>query len=212
MVDNNSGKYSIPEGESYQAGSNNTVLANKLRISSVGEMEKVEATLLQKADEKMIDIYSVNHQFNTEDVCDLHRLWLSDVYTWAGKYRTVNMSKGGFQFAAAHLIPKLMQDFEKKILKKYTPTHVTNKKQLTEALAIVHVEYILIHPFREGNGRLGRMLATLMTLQAGFPILDFNDITTGSNRERYFSAVQQGMDCNYEPMAKVFEQVIKDSY
>jgi len=36
------------------------------------------------------------------------------------------------------------------------------------ALAEVHAELILIHPFREGNGRLARLLALLMALQAGF--------------------------------------------
>ena len=39
--------------------------------------------------------------------------------------------------------------------------------------AAVHAEPILIHPFREGNGRCARLLATLMGLQAGLPALDF---------------------------------------
>ena len=76
------------------------------------------------------------------------------------------------------------------------------------ALAVVHTEYILIHPFREGNGRIGRVLAVLMALQAGLPPLDFGGIK-GRKRLEYFVAAQAGMDRNYKPMEKVFSDVIR---
>ena len=44
---------------------------------------------------------------------------------------------------------------------------------IAAALAIVHAELILIHPFRDGNGRLARMLSTLMGLQARLPLWSF---------------------------------------
>ncbi|HET60277.1 MAG TPA: Fic family protein [Chloroflexi bacterium] len=44
---------------------------------------------------------------------------------------------------------------------------------ICEALAICHVEFMLIHPFLEGNGRLARILATVMALQACQPLLNF---------------------------------------
>ena len=31
---------------------------------------------------------------------DMHRLWLGEIYVWAGEYRQVNMGKGDFMFAA----------------------------------------------------------------------------------------------------------------
>ena len=66
---------------------------------------------------------------------------------------------------------------------------------------------MLIHPFREGNGRVGRLLAVLMGLQAGLPPLDFGNIK-GRKRQEYFAAVRAGMDRDYEPMEKVFSDVI----
>ncbi len=48
-----------------------------------------------------------------------------------------------------------------------------------DAIALRWLKYMgvmLIHPFREGNGRLGRLLATLMALQAGLPQLEFSDM------------------------------------
>jgi cell filamentation protein len=76
------------------------------------------------------------------------------------------------------------------------------------ALAEVHVELVLIHPFREGNGRVARLLAVLMGLQAGLPALYFDNFS-GQRRQQYFAAVRVGMDRNYEPMANLFNAVIE---
>lgn len=118
------------------------------------------------------------------------------------------MGKADFQFAAAHLIPKLMKDVNDKFLSKYTPCKGMDEEQLNDALANIHIEYILVHPFREGNGRLSRLLAVIMALQAGQPLLDFTYMD--NNKELYFSAVQAGLD-NIEPMKDVFRQVLHDS-
>jgi cell filamentation protein len=69
---------------------------------------------------------------------------------------------------------------------------------LIKAMAIVHVEFILVHPFREGNGRLARLLADAMAVQAGYGTLDYG--AWDKNREAYFAAIQQGLNCNYQPM------------
>jgi cell filamentation protein len=72
---------------------------------------------------------------------------------------------------------------------------------------VVHVELVLIHPFREGNGRLARMLSILMGWQAGLPSLDFGNIK-GKKKQEYLLAVQAGMDRNYAPMERIFSDVI----
>jgi len=74
----------------------------------------------------------------------------------------------------------------------------------------VHVELLLIHPFRDGNGRVARALAILMALQAGLPQLDFTPVT-GRRRTQYFAAVQAGIDRNYRPMQGIFAALIERS-
>jgi cell filamentation protein len=66
------------------------------------------------------------------------------------------------------------------------------------------------HPFREGNGRLARLLSTLMGLQAGLPFFDFSAVE-GKNREMYFVAVQADLDRNYKPMEQIFSGIISRS-
>lgn len=122
--------------------------------------------------------------------------------------RQVNISKGNFDFAMARVIPNMMQAFERDQLAKYTPCLFEDHDDVAMALAEVHVELMMIHPFREGNGRLGRLLATLMALQAGLPPLDFNEMASHL-KEDYFAAVRAGLDKNYLPMKELFSVVIE---
>lgn len=138
----------------------------------------------------------------------MHQIWLGPIYAWAGQYRQVNLQKGDLPFAAAAQIPKLMADFERGPLRTCTPCRPGPIMKVAEALAIVHVELVLIHPFREGNGRIARMLAVLMGLQAGLPALAFEDLL-GRKRRLYFDAVRAGLDRNYQPMTGVFSAVIR---
>ena len=62
--------------------------------------------------------------------------------------------------------------FGRGALRDYTPCRFEDEDELATSLAVVHAEFILIHPFRVGNGRSGRSLAILMRLQAGLPALD----------------------------------------
>lgn len=141
----------------------------------------------------------------------MHRLWLGTIYPWAGRARQVNVSKDGFPFAMAHRIPELMAEFERKQLAEYTPCHFDDHNEVAQALAEVHVELMLIHPFREGNGRLGRLLATLMALQNGLPLLDFSELVA-TFKEAYFAAVRAGLDRDYQPMTQLFATVIRKSF
>ncbi|SNB45226.1 Fic family protein [Geobacter sp. DSM 9736] len=193
-----------------EPGSNGTVLRNMLGIIDPVEMGIAETAALWRAQETLISEIAADQSFTAQDICDMHRQWLESIYPWAGMYRQVNIGKGGFQFAMAHTIPILMAELERNQLRRYTPCLFESSDDVAHALAEVHVELMLIHPFREGNGRLGRLLATLMALQAGLPLLDFSELD-GARREEYFSAVRAGLDMDYQPMKRLFKDVIERS-
>ena len=107
-------------------------------------------------------------------------------------------------------MPRLMLEFERKELARFTPCTFDNLGDVLEALAITHCELVLIHPFRDSNGRLSRLLSQLMALQAELPLLNFSAIK-GKQREAYFAAVRSGMERDYAPMIEVFRKVVKTS-
>ncbi len=191
----------------FEPGSRGRVLGNLLGIRSSRKMDDAEASALRAAMEAFVATYDEWHRFTAEDICRMHRRWLGGIYAWAGTYRQVNISKDGFPFAAASRVPALMEDFSRKALARRTPCRPAKREEIASALAETHVELVLIHPFREGNGRIARALATLIALQAGLPPLDFK-LVAGRARNAYFAAVRAGMDRNYEPMAKLFAEII----
>jgi cell filamentation protein len=103
-----------------------------------------------------------------------------------------------------------MDQFEREVLQRWTPCTFADRAEVVRALAETHVELVLIHPFRDGNGRLARALSTLMALQAGLPLLDFSMIAGGKKKE-YFAAIQAGLDKNYRPMERLFAEIIEQS-
>jgi cell filamentation protein len=195
-----------PEAE-FEVGSRGRVLRNRLGIKSVRQIQGKESEALLAAAEQFVDETLLDHQFTPDDIRRMHRVWLGEIYEWAGKYRQVNMTKSGFMFAAANQIPRLMDEFGRGPLRDYTPCMFGKQEEIATALAVVHAEFILIHPFREGNGRCGRLLAILMGLQSGLPALDFGAIQ-GAKKNEYIAAIHAALGRDYAPMSKIFRDVI----
>jgi len=204
-----SGKYDTtgPVEAQFEPGSRGRVLKNLLGIMKKREMDAAETAEHGRIFAELLAHFGPAHRFSAHDICTMHKAWLGAIYSWAGQYRNVNVSKGGFSFAAAQHIPSLMHEFEKSILREQTPCSFASMDEIAHAIAVVHVELLLIHPFREGNGRLARVLAIFMGLQAGLPPLDFQDIK-GKRKQEYFAAVRAGLGRNYVPMEKIFMAVI----
>lgn len=195
-----------PEAE-FQPGSHSRVLRNRLSITTVGELERKESELLLAATQQTIDATRVDQRFTADDVRRMHHRWLGDIFEWAGEYRNVNIAKGSFMFAAATQVPRLMRDFELGVLREYTPCQFETIDDQATAIATVHAELILIHPFRDGNGRCARLLSVLMALQSGLPALDFGGVRAAKKRA-YISAVHSALSRDYAPMIEVFRGVI----
>ena len=66
------------------------------------------------------------------------------------------------------------------------------------------MEFILIHPFREGNGRVSRLLADVMAVQSGREPLDCS--AWNANKAGYIQAIHHGLQMNFAPMKRLVAQ------
>ncbi len=204
-----SGRYATQGAEAEaQPGSRGRVLANRLGIVRVRDMQIAETGELLQLTNDLLGEVTEGQQFTAADLCDWHARWLGEIYEWAGHYRNVNLSKDGFPFAAARLVPSLMADYSRSVLAAHTPCTGKGEETLIHALALTHAEYILVHPFREGNGRLVRLLNTMMALQAGWPLLDFDGLR-GEAKRRYIGAIHAAQGNDYLPLERVFAAVLR---
>jgi len=190
-----------------EPGSRGRVLRNLNGIRSVRAMERAESGALLAVQDRLVDRFAANHRFTAADIQGIHREWLQGIYPWAGQYRSGNLAKGGFQFAAADRIPTLMARLEERELRAYTPCLPSRVDAVARSLAVIHAELVLIHPFREGNGRCARLVALLMGLQAGMPPLDFGPLE-GRGKAAYIAAIHAALGSDYEPMINVFSRVL----
>ena len=80
----------------------------------------------------------------------IHAYLFGGLYDFAGQIRTVNIAKGGFQFAMAQFLPQTLATIEQK------------PKPTFEKIANKYIEMNIAHPFREGNGRATRIWLDLI--------------------------------------------------
>ncbi|HIF6298566.1 TPA: Fic/DOC family protein [Klebsiella michiganensis] len=202
-------KYELNSAEErYQPGSGDLVLANKLGITDDAEMETLESGLLLMLYERLFIEGQPPSVLAFEHVSGWHRQWLGNVYDWAGKLRHANLAKDGFQFAAADRIPLLLDNFDKQFLSRSAELKFLVRPELVRYLAESHVEFILIHPFREGNGRLSRLLCDVLSVVAGKGLLDYS--LWDEHKVFYFKAIQAGVSGNYSPMMQLMSDILPD--
>jgi cell filamentation protein len=103
----------IDEAE-FEPGSGHRVLKNLLGIKRKREMDQIEARELLRAHEEIVALYDRDRRFRAQDIRKMHQIWLDPIYSWAGQYRKVNLTRDNFTFAAANQISALMGDLEKR--------------------------------------------------------------------------------------------------
>jgi Fic family protein len=78
--------------------------------------------------------------------------------------------------------------------------------------AIFVVVFLEIHPFQDGNGRLSRVLTTLLLLQAGYSYVPYSSLETvvEQSKEAYYLALRQTQETirteapNWQPWVGYF--------
>lgn len=96
----------------------------------------------------------------------LHRPLFQDIYRWAGKFRTVSMSKGRSTFCYPENIAREMEKLFGELKRKKFLKGVSAAVFATETAHFL-AELNAIHPFREGNGHTQTTFVVLLGLHAG---------------------------------------------
>ena len=190
----------------FEPGSRMRVLKNRLGIRRKMEMDRVEFEALVAAQEEYLSRIGPHTRLTAEMLCRMHLDWLGGIYEWAGRYRTVELTKGDFRWPPAFRVGENMDAFEKGVLAQGTPCRPGPLAEVARCIAEVHAELLLIHPFREGNGRLARWVSDLMAFQAALPGPDYSFVGRDAKRRRaaYLEAVRKGYLKDYEPLATFF--------
>lgn len=112
----------------------------------------------------------------------IHAYLFGGLYDFAGQIRTVNIAKGGFQFAMAQYLPQTLTDIER--MPENDFDNIVDK----------YVEMNIAHPFREGNGRTTRIWLDLMMKRSLRKCVDWSKV----NKKAYLDAMTRSVaDASY---------------
>ncbi|MDP1722802.1 MAG: Fic family protein [Candidatus Gottesmanbacteria bacterium] len=129
---------------------------------------------------------SKDRELSKELICTLHGMLLVGINDGiAGRFRRVNefVRVGKFIAPAPEHIDRLMD----RLFEEYTGN--LNQYPL-DAIARFHLEFETIHPFNDGNGRIGRALINLQLQRIGFP----NIIIRDKEKQEYYRGFSQYRD------------------
>lgn len=119
---------------------------------------------------KCIDfLFEYKGEIDEKMVLKLHLIEMGGVLSEAGKYRNVNVRVGNYFPPTFQEVPQKMAGFfdwyqgAKSILHPF------------ELAALSHLKFVKIHPFRDGNGRISRLLMNFVLLKNGYPLLNIFD-------------------------------------
>ncbi|WP_281890531.1 Fic family protein [Paenibacillus sp. YYML68] len=113
---------------------------------------------------------------------NIHRLILKGIDDEnAGMYRKENVIISG----ATHIPPDYIQvqDQMEQLIHSYAEWQV--QKHAVERAAFLHVDFVKIHPFIDGNGRTARLLLNFELMKNGYPPI----VIEKEDRAEYYAAI-----------------------
>jgi len=140
---------------------------------------------------------------NSYTLLDVHKHLFQDIYSWAGKIRTVEISKDGNPFFPLSHFRNAFT-FIDSLIAEYRKIDKTDKTLLTHKLAEILDNINFLHPFREGNGRTQREFLRLLAKEKELS-LNLNPPDNSDIYERYMSGTITG---NVEQLATLILEII----
>lgn len=127
-----------------------------------------------------------------------------------GQLRRIQNFIGGLKIEQARFIPpppaevpRLMTDLDRLICHPSDPESHYDVSALSRA-AIVHAQFEAIHPFVDGNGRVGRLLFPLMLLADGGHPIHLATFLKCRQREYYDALLDVQMKLRWSPWVELF--------
>ena len=150
-------------------------LINKLDIKDEKQLDVMEAHITL-AKISILQQTPLDGNFDFEHYKAIHKYIFEDLYDWAGRVRTVNLSKKGTSFVKAEMIEEIATACFNR-LKKQNYFKGLDKDSFVEEITDFYCVTNNIHPFREGNGRTQRVFLSQLAFNAGYE-MDFANIDT----------------------------------
>lgn len=191
------------EGNTLSLVETKVVLEDGITIGGKPLKDHYETVGHAKAFDEIIKL-SQNKTFTEADIKLLHKLFYEKIDNEkAGKYRTsqVIITSSDVELPKPEELDEKMHEFILQLPKLKAELHPV------EYAAMVHIIFVNIHPFADGNGRVARLLMNLALLQSGYNIVVIPPVV----RADYISALQKTNSSNNTEFINFISEMVLES-
>lgn len=176
------------------------ILINLLDIQDAVLLAQAEADFTAERYRTYQATHLELNDFNLAHLKQLHRHLFQDIYEWAGELRDVDISKGETRFCTwSRISPEADKLF------KNIPAlaKLDSKDGIVTAVAHLFCETNLLHPFREGNGRVQRFFFEEMLFTLGFDL-----VWPRISQQHWIEANVAGVNLDLSKLEGIFSQAL----
>lgn len=193
------------EGSTMTEPETAAVLFRNVTIPDKSLIEHLEIKNHQTAWKYLVDdIVSFPFEISEQLVLDLHRILMNSIHPDAGRYRNHSERIVGVDVPTANYlkVPFLMEELIREIQKASGEI-----AEIIHRIAQVHSRFEQIHPFADGNGRIGRLLIQAMALRSNLPPA----IILQENKRYYYTYLNKAQQSIHEDLS-LLENFVCDAF
>ncbi len=169
------------EGSTLTENDTAAILFHNITLKNKDLIEHLEAKNHQSAMEYLFSNVRKNYKITEKFILELHHILMNSIRADAGRYRIHGVRIVGANVPTANYlkIPVLMRGLVAEINRK--------QEDIISHISKIHSKFEQIHPFSDGNGRIGRLIMTTMFLGANLPPA----IIEKKQKQFYYKYLQQ---------------------
>jgi len=188
------------EGSTLTVKDTAQILFDGVTVKNKSMREHMEAKNHQTAFEKLFESIIKKEKIDEKMMLSLHAVLMNSILDNAGCYRNHGVRIVGSPVVTAnHLkVPELV----KKLFRE-------KKIDILNFVPRFHADFEKVHPFSDGNGRIGRLLMVGMLLEADFPPA----IIRQEKKRKYYECLQKAqVKGDYKPLEEFFLDALIEGY
>lgn len=172
--------------------------ANVIYAAYQDELNKIEEIYAPVRTRRMIIRYltSAHLSMGEKAFRECHYELFKGIYSWAGKYRKIELVIGKREFPTMHpsQVESAMRVFCRDFTNRYLKLVNNDRDKMLNALVYAHKELAWIHPFEDGNGRTMRLYLELIAKTRGYGFDLTASMHSKKTKRYYHFAVRKAVE------------------
>jgi len=189
------------EGNTLTLQETKLVLEEGITIGGKPLKDHIEVRNDAEAFDLIIELVDSKKKISQEILQQIHEFVTKGILKNPGNYRTENVTITGAKIRPPSYIKII------KLIDEYIQNIEKLKLQTIKKAAFIHHEFVRIHPFIDGNGRVARLLTNFYLMKKGYPPI----IIQKEDRKKYYISLNKADHGDLSDFATFIARAVNES-